>query len=381
MDVEAHRQPGQRMVEVDDDSFAGMLLQHPRDPQAIGAGEFDDVARTIFDISAHVRIEHRPRQRLDQFRTARAEAGARRQLETRVRALGQADQPILKGRSKIACADRQRRRLGAERADHFALLVIEDHRDTIMKRDMRSSRNAGNFGHEPDILVEMAGVTIKDWPESERPRERLLAHGPQVLSDAELIAIFLRTGMAGRTALDLGRDALLRFGGLSGLLAAAPSELAAIPGFGPAKAAQLQAVLELARRSLREDVCRDTVLGSPGAVRDFLRITLARREHEVFMALFLDAQNRLLAAEELFRGTLTQTSVYPREVVKRALALNAAALIFAHNHPSGLAEPSRSDELLTGNLKQALALVDVRVLDHLIVAGAATVSFAERGLL
>lgn len=224
-------------------------------------------------------------------------------------------------------------------------------------------------------------MTIKDWPEAERPRERLLAHGPQVLSDAELIAIFLRTGMAGRTALDLGRDALLRFGGLSGLLAAAPSELAAIPGFGPAKAAQLQAVLELARRSLREDVRRDTVLGSPGAVRDFLRITLARREHEVFMALFLDAQNRLLAAEELFRGTLTQTSVYPREVVKRALALNAAAVIFAHNHPSGLAEPSRSDELLTGNLKQALSLVDVRVLDHLIVAGAATVSFAERGLL
>lgn len=224
-------------------------------------------------------------------------------------------------------------------------------------------------------------MTIKDWPEDERPRERLLAHGPQVLSDAELIALFLRTGTAGRTALDLGREALARFGGLSGLLAAAPAELTSIPGLGPAKSAQLQAVLELARRSLREDVRRDSVLGSPAAVRDYLRLTLARREHEVFMALFLDAQNRLLVAEELFRGTLTQTSVYPREVVKRALALNAAAVILAHNHPSGVAEPSRSDEMLTANLRQALAMVDVRVLDHLIVAGAAMVSFAERGLL
>ena len=224
-------------------------------------------------------------------------------------------------------------------------------------------------------------MTIKDWPEDERPRERLLAQGPQVLSDAELVALFLRTGTAGRTALDLAREALARFGGLSGLLAAAPSELTSIPGLGPAKSAQLQAVLELARRSLREDVRRETALSSPGAVRDYLRLTLGRREHEVFVALFLDAQNRLLVAEELFRGTLTQTSVYPREVVKRALALNAAAVIFAHNHPSGVAEPSRSDEMLTASLRQALALVDVRVLDHLIVAGPAIVSFAERGLL
>jgi DNA repair protein RadC len=140
-------------------------------------------------------------------------------------------------------------------------------------------------------------------------------------------------------------------------------------------------VLELARRSLREDVRRETALSSPGAVRDYLRLTLGRREHEVFVALFLDAQNRLLVTEELFRGTLTQTSVYPREVVKRALTLNAAAVIFAHNHPSGVAEPSRSDEMLTASLRQALALVDVRVLDHLIVAGPAIVSFAERGLL
>lgn len=224
-------------------------------------------------------------------------------------------------------------------------------------------------------------MAIKDWPEGERPRERLLEQGAQSLSDAELIAILLRTGTAGRSALDVGRDALARFGGLSGLLAARPDQLAAIDGLGPAKSAQLQAILELARRSLREEVRRDPALSSPGKVRDYLRMTLANREHEVFVALFLDAQNRLLAADELFRGTLTQTSVYPREVVKRALALNAGAVIFAHNHPSGVAEPSRSDELLTAGLKQALALVDVRVLDHVIVAGSSSVSFAERGLL
>jgi DNA repair protein RadC len=224
-------------------------------------------------------------------------------------------------------------------------------------------------------------VAIKDWPETERPRERMLAHGPHVLSDAELIAVFLRTGTAGRSALDLGREALTRFGGLSGLLAATPGELNELTGLGPAKSAQLQAVLELARRPIREDFRRDAVLTSPGKVRDYLRMTLAHLPHDVFLALFLDSQNRLLAAEELFRGTLTQTSVYPREVVKRALAINAAAIIFAHNHPSGVAEPSRSDELLTASLKQALALVDVRVLDHLIVAGSQMVSLAERGLI
>jgi DNA repair protein RadC len=224
-------------------------------------------------------------------------------------------------------------------------------------------------------------MAIKDWPEAERPRERLLAHGPAALSDAELLAVFLRTGSAGRTAVDVGRSALAHFGGLNALLAATPDSAGRVPGLGPAKHAQLQAVLELARRALREDVRRDTLLNAPGKVRDYLRLTLAQRPHEVFLALYLDAQNRLIAADELFRGTLTQTSVYPREVVKHALRHNAAAVILAHNHPSGVAEPSRADELLTASLKQALGLVDVRVLDHLIVAGSATVSFAERGLL
>ena len=224
-------------------------------------------------------------------------------------------------------------------------------------------------------------MAIKDWPEGERPRERLLASGAHALSDAELLAVFLRTGTSGRSAIDLGRDALARFGGLNGLFAADASALAEVGGFGPAKYTQLQAVLELARRALREDVKRDTLLSSPGKVRDYLRLMMARLEHEVFVALYLDSQNRLITTEELFRGTLTQTSVYPREVVKCALKHNAAAIIFAHNHPSGAAEPSRADELLTSNLKQALSLVDVRVLDHLIVAGSSTVSFAERGLL
>lgn len=224
-------------------------------------------------------------------------------------------------------------------------------------------------------------MAIKDWPEGERPRERLLAHGATVLSDAELLAVVFRTGSAGRTAVDVGRAALAHFGGLNALLAASPEGFTQVPGLGRAKYAELQAVAELARRVLHEDVRRGSVLNSPDKVRQFLRLWLGQRPHEVFAALYLDAQNRLLATEELFRGTLTQTSVYPREVVKHALKHNAAALVFAHNHPSGVAEPSRADELLTSGLRQALSLVDVRVLDHLIVAGNATVSFAERGLL
>ena len=224
-------------------------------------------------------------------------------------------------------------------------------------------------------------MAIKDWPEGERPRERLLAQGARVLSDAELLALFLRTGSAGSSAVDLGRTALAHFGSLGALLAAPPERFGEVPGLGPAKHAQLQAVVELARRALCEDVRRDTLLNSPDKVRQYLRLWLAHLPHEVFVALYLDAQNRLLTSEELFRGTLTQTSVYPREVVKHALRYNAAALILAHNHPSGVAEPSRADELLTASLKQALALVDVRVLDHLVVAAGATVSFAERGLL
>ncbi len=224
-------------------------------------------------------------------------------------------------------------------------------------------------------------MPICDWPVGERPRERLFAHGAAALSDAELLSLLLRTGVRGSSALDLARVLLARFGGLARLLAAGPAETSGVRGVGPVRSAELAAVVELARRTLAEEARDRDALASPQAVRDYLRLSLSTRPHEVFVGLFLDSQNRLLAAEELFRGTLAQTSVYPREVVKAALARNAAAMIFAHNHPSGLAEPSRADELLTQALKQALALVDIRTLDHFVVAGARLTSFAERGLL
>jgi DNA repair protein RadC len=224
-------------------------------------------------------------------------------------------------------------------------------------------------------------LAITDWPEQERPRERLLAQGAGQLSDAELVAVCLRSGIRGKSAVELGRELIGRFGGLAGLLCTSQRELVAVKGLGQAKSAQLAAVLELARRSLREDLREASALTSPGAVRDYLRLTLGGRPHEVFVCLFLDAQHRVVRVEELFRGTLAQTSVYPREVVKAALATNAAAVIFAHNHPSGVAQPSQADELLTRQLREALALVDIRVLDHFIVAGNQALSFAERGLL
>jgi len=226
-------------------------------------------------------------------------------------------------------------------------------------------------------------MAITDWPASERPRERLLTHGPGNLSDAELLAIYLRVGVRGKSAVDLARDLLLRFDGhLNRLAEASLNELASVSGIGMAKAAQLKASFELSRRALGQEMSRRDTLSAPGAVRDWLRLKLAGRQHEVFMALWLDAQNRLLIADELFVGTLTQTSVYPREVVKAGLARNAAAVILAHNHPSGVAEPSRADEMLTGALKEALAMVDIKLLDHFIVAGnSLPLSFAERGLL
>lgn len=225
-------------------------------------------------------------------------------------------------------------------------------------------------------------MAISDWPEEERPRERLLAQGPAALSDAELLAIFLRVGVTGKSAVDLARDMIGEFGGLNGLFAATQARFSEVRGLGPAKYAQLQAVLEMARRTLDEEIRQKDLMSSPAAVRDYLRLHLASLPYEVFFALWLDAQNHLIAAEELFRGTLTQASVYPREVVKAALAHNAAAVVLAHNHPSGLLEPSRADELLTGELKKALSLVDVRVLDHFIVAGQLQpLSFSERGIL
>lgn len=226
-------------------------------------------------------------------------------------------------------------------------------------------------------------MAISDWPEGERPRERLLTKGPAALSDAELLAIYLRVGVRGKSAVDLARDLLRRFDGRLGhLVEASLAELASVSGIGSAKAAQLKASFELARRALAQEMADRDSLASPGAVRDWLALRLGQQQREIFLALWLDAQNRLLDPQELFAGSLTQASVYPREVVKAALARNAAAVIFAHNHPSGLAEPSRADEVLTRTLKEALALVDVKVLDHFVVAGQQPpLSFAERGLL
>lgn len=224
-------------------------------------------------------------------------------------------------------------------------------------------------------------MSIRDWPASERPREKLLQAGAQNLSDAELLAIFLRTGIPGRSAVDLARDLLNQFGSLRALLKASQKEFSTGKGLGVAKYVQLQAVLEMARRHLDENLRERDKLNDPAATRRYLQAKLRDRDREVFAALFLDNQHRLLAYEELALGTIDAAAVYPREVVKAALKYGAAALILAHNHPSGVAEPSNADQLLTARLKQALALVDVRVLDHFIVGEGPPLSFAERGLL
>lgn len=224
-------------------------------------------------------------------------------------------------------------------------------------------------------------MAITDWPSDQRPRERLIELGPGALNDAELLAVFLRVGVAGKSAVDLGREMLAHFGSLNALFSADLEAFSKIAGLGPAKFAQLQAVLELAKRSLSEELKQGIAFNSPQAVKDYLQLTLGYKPYEVFVAMFLDVRNRLIDTRELFRGTLSQASVYPREVVKAALAHNASAIILAHNHPSGSTEPSGADLSLTQTLKQALALVDVRVLDHFIVAGSQVYSFAEHGLM
>ncbi|QEA14560.1 RadC family protein [Comamonas flocculans] len=236
-------------------------------------------------------------------------------------------------------------------------------------------------------------MPLKDLPADSQPREKLLARGAAALTDAELLALLLRTGIQGKGVLQLAQELLQPapaangagqrggFGGLSGLLAASSEDLGRIKGLGPAKRAELLAVMELARRALAEQLRSRAVLDTPQAVREYLQLHLARQPHEVFALLLLDSQHRLLAYEELFRGTLTQTAVYPREVVLRALHHGAAAVVLAHNHPSGSLAPSRADEALTQTLKSALALVDVRVLDHIIVATGGALSMAERGLV
>jgi DNA repair protein RadC len=224
-------------------------------------------------------------------------------------------------------------------------------------------------------------MAIVDWPVEQRPRERLIKHGAAVLSDAELLAIFLRVGIKGKSAVQLGNEMLKHFGSLQGLFSAPLSSFSLIDGLGPAKFAQLQAVLELAKRALAEDLQAGVTLNSPQSVKDYLQLLIGNKSFESFAVLFLDVKNRLIQSEELFRGSLTRTSVYPREVVKRALHHNAAAIMLAHNHPSGQTQPSVADITLTNELTKALALVEVKVLDHIIVAGNKAYSFAEHGLI
>ena len=224
-------------------------------------------------------------------------------------------------------------------------------------------------------------MSLKDLPAALRPREKLLARGPGALADAELLALLLRTGLPGKGVLALATELLQAFGGFGGLLQRQAEDFRRIKGLGPAKRAELAGVLEMARRALAQQLERGPVFDAPARVKDFVALQLGGLPREVFAVMFLDSQHRLIEWRELFQGTLTQTSVYPREVLRQAMALNAGAVILAHNHPSGLAEPSRADEFLTQSLKNALAMVDVRVLDHLVVGQGQVVSLAERGLL
>lgn len=224
-------------------------------------------------------------------------------------------------------------------------------------------------------------MAITDWPQDERPREKLLARGAAALSDAELLAIFLRTGIPGKNAVDMARGLLVQFGSLRSLLKASQADFCAEKGLGRAKYAQLQAVLEMARRHLAEQLSERDALNDPHAARDYLKSRLRDLPHEVFAILFLDTRHRVIAFEELARGSLDGAAVYPREVLKAALRHNAAAVILAHNHPSGVSEPSAADRTLTAQLKIALGAVDVRVLDHLVIGEGTPASFAERGWL
>ena len=224
-------------------------------------------------------------------------------------------------------------------------------------------------------------MPITDWPELERPREKLLSQGSKALSDAELLAIFLRTGIKGKTAVDIARELINNFGGLRNLLTASQKDFCQHHGLGPAKYAQLQAVLELSQRHLLESLQRSDSLTSPDTTKHYFQAKMRDYPHEVFSCIYLDNRNRIIQYEELFYGSLAGASVYPREVVKKALSQNAAAVIFAHNHPSGVAEPSQADKQITEQLRKALGMVEIRVLDHIIVGDGYCVSFTERGLL
>lgn len=224
-------------------------------------------------------------------------------------------------------------------------------------------------------------MSIRDWPDQERPREKLISLGAEALSDAELLAIFLRIGSRGKSAVDLGREMLSHFDGLRGVMEANCKEFCQLPGLGETKYTQLHAVMEMARRYLRSEVDRGDIFDSPDATKDYLKLKFQHLSYEAFSCFFLDSQHQVIKFEKLFRGTIDSASVYPRDVVKRCLELDSKAVIFVHNHPSGVAEPSRADISLTKHLQQALDLFEIRVLDHFVIGDDEPVSFSKRGLL
>ena len=398
MHFKGHRLTSQRMIEVKQHRRALVvgseaLHRTGKPPLAVGRRKLHHITQSVRLIGLAHGIEQRPRQPLQFVRVALAKRGARWQLESRTRPFRQTQQARLQRRRQFPRAQRQRGRLVAKGIDQVARRACH----AVVQRQKRAWLNAGRVGgHEevPDKLgsiVKACPMPLKDLPLDAQPREKLLTRGAAALSDAELLALLLRTGIKGKGVLQMA-DELLQlktsasdpnqgFDGIAGLLHASADDLKRVKGLGPAKRAELVAVLELARRALAQQLKARTVFATPDAVKHYLQLQLAAKGHEVFAVLFLDVQNRLLATEELFRGTLTQTSVYPREVVLRALHHQAAAVVLAHNHPSGTVQPSRADEALTQTLKTALALIDVRVLDHVIVAPGEALSMAERGLL
>lgn len=274
--------------------------------------------------------------------------------------------------------------IGAQALSTAIPITTKTLKDETMKKHPRINTSPSPLSDTPVLGLQdgsSSSTKISNWPALDRPREKLLALGASELTDAELLAVLLRTGIPGLTAVDLGRQLLKHFGGLQPLLSADYAEFSKIKGLGKAKYAQVHACFELSRRAQFETICQGEALSSPSATREYLRVTLSHLHHEVFWCLFLDNQHRIVASQSLAHGTIDTASIYPREVVKICLRFNAAAVIFAHNHPSGIAEPSQADQQMTTRLRDSLALIDIRLLDHFVVAGNQVTSMAERGMI
>lgn len=394
------------MIEIKQRALCIDLAQHAGKAPAARCGEIDQIADTVFFMHRRIFFQGRARDTLNQLRVAWSKRFFRRQLERPMGSFRQSQQEGFQKWGQLSLSELQGSGISLESADD-AFTGLR--RQAVVQREVGFFSDDGDrdAGHDKSsvsvtachckspcpasghglaarpgtdfttTIIEEDNMAITDWPQDQRPRERLINQGAHVLSNAELLAVFLRVGVAGKSAVDLGRDIVVHFGSLQGLFSARLADFVRIHGLGPAKYAQLQAVLELGRRVLSEELRAGRSLGSPKAVKEYLQLLFHGKSHEAFRVLFLDVRNRLIYSEELFRGTLTHASVYPREIVKAALVHNAAKAILAHNHPSGEATPSASDIDLTSHIKRALALIDVQVVDHIIVAGRRTHSFAE----